>query len=194
MRKTMIRAAVPAVALAAVSLLTGCGMFDRSTPDEFRVVARAPLEVPPDFNLRPPAPGTPRPQELARDTRATSTVFGAAGEIGAAPRAGFQSQGEVALLTSAGADQADPQIRSIVDRENPGIVVADRGFLQRLLTWEGETEQNPNLTVGANAQSQESSGRGFLDSLIFWRRGDAPQESTDGTGPTIGRTGSSANQ
>jgi len=33
-------------------------------PDEFRVVTKAPLTVPPDYSLRPPAPGEPRPQEL----------------------------------------------------------------------------------------------------------------------------------
>jgi len=36
------------------------GMSKRS-PDEFAVVKRAPLIVPPDFELRPPEPGAPRP-------------------------------------------------------------------------------------------------------------------------------------
>ena len=36
------------------------GMGKRS-PDEFAVVKRAPLIVPPDFDLRPPEPGAPRP-------------------------------------------------------------------------------------------------------------------------------------
>ncbi len=30
-------------------------------PDEFRVVSRAPLAIPPDFTLRPPRPGEARP-------------------------------------------------------------------------------------------------------------------------------------
>jgi len=36
------------------------GMSKRA-PDEFAVVKRAPLIVPPDFELRPPEPGAPRP-------------------------------------------------------------------------------------------------------------------------------------
>src|SRR3954471_4751762 len=38
------------------------GLTKRS-PDEFQVVSRAPLSMPPDFSLRPPTPGAPRPQE-----------------------------------------------------------------------------------------------------------------------------------
>lgn len=138
MRKAKImRVAASAVMLATMALVSGCSVFDRSTPDEFRVVSRAPLEVPPDFALRPPQPGSPRPQELARDVRATSTVFGAAAQGQDAPGSTtFQSQGEVALLVAAGADQADQDIRAIVDRENPGVVVGDRSLLDRLLFWQ----------------------------------------------------------
>jgi hypothetical protein len=57
------------VCLGGVSLLSGCtdvkqmiGM-DQPMPDEFAVESRAPLTVPPDFDLRPPEPGAPRPQE-----------------------------------------------------------------------------------------------------------------------------------
>ena len=37
--------------------------LDKQPPDEFAVVTRAPLSVPPDFGLRPPIPGAQRPQE-----------------------------------------------------------------------------------------------------------------------------------
>ena len=35
--------------------------MSKRAPDEFAVVRRAPLIVPPDFDLRPPDPGAPRP-------------------------------------------------------------------------------------------------------------------------------------
>lgn len=47
--------------LTAVAMLGGCSGigkalgFSKRPPDEFDVLARAPLVVPPDFNLRPPA-------------------------------------------------------------------------------------------------------------------------------------------
>ena len=58
-----------ATALSSTLLLPGCGDFrravgmERSMPDEFAVESRAPLVLPPDYNLRPPQPGAPRPQE-----------------------------------------------------------------------------------------------------------------------------------
>jgi len=152
----------PALALlAAATLLSACGLGDRTVPDEFRVVPRAPLQMPPDFNLRPPQPGSPRPQELAQENRAVATVFGAAGTAGLIdPRASaYQSPGEVALLVQAGADQANPDIRAIVDRENPGVVVAERSLLERLT--------NIDFSFGEN-------------SPIEFQLGD----------PTIARTGS----
>src|SRR5438093_9913559 len=60
---------VPLLMVASLSvsfILLGCtdirrvvGM-DRVGPDEFAVEARAPLTIPPEFNLRPPQPGAPR--------------------------------------------------------------------------------------------------------------------------------------
>jgi len=53
----------------AVALLSGCEtgrkVFsgDKTAPDEFAVYSRPPLSLPPDYKLRPPAPGTVRPQE-----------------------------------------------------------------------------------------------------------------------------------
>ena len=44
--------------------LSACGsnnLFSRDRPDEFAVSRQAPLVVPPDFSLAPPAPGTARP-------------------------------------------------------------------------------------------------------------------------------------
>jgi DUF3035 family protein len=57
------------VCAATVVVLSGCSNFKQAigleptSPDEFAVESRAPLTIPPDFSLRPPAPGAPRPQE-----------------------------------------------------------------------------------------------------------------------------------
>ena len=61
-------------ALAGSAILAGCSSNGSgggsNAPDEFRVVRKAPLTIPPDYNLRPPAPGEARPQEciLMHDT------------------------------------------------------------------------------------------------------------------------------
>ncbi len=66
--------------LAAAALLSGCTELKRSIgmeqtmPDEFAVESRAPLLIPPDFDLRPPTPGAPRPQEKTADQQARQVM------------------------------------------------------------------------------------------------------------------------
>jgi hypothetical protein len=70
------RVSLIVVCLAGASLLFGCSDIkqmvglDQSMPDEFAVESRAPLTIPPDFNLRPPEPGAPRPQEKSTEQQA----------------------------------------------------------------------------------------------------------------------------
>jgi hypothetical protein len=68
------------VCLALGTMLSGCtdirraiGM-DRVGPDEFAVESRAPLTIPPDYDLRPPAPGAARPQEVTAAERARRAI------------------------------------------------------------------------------------------------------------------------
>src|SRR6185369_5402368 len=78
----MPRLAFP-LALALLGLgLAGCentkemlGLTKRS-PDEFQVVSRAPLSMPPDYSLRPPTPGAARPQEGTVQQQAEGIVTG----------------------------------------------------------------------------------------------------------------------
>src|SRR5215831_10446214 len=69
-----------AVCLAGASLITGCTDLKKSIgleptlPDEFAVESRAPLTIPPDFDLRPPQPGASRPQEKSSDQQAKQTI------------------------------------------------------------------------------------------------------------------------
>jgi hypothetical protein len=61
-------------------LLSGCSGFkrdlgiERAAPDEFAVESRAPLTIPPDFDLRPPQPGAQRPQEVTAAERARKAI------------------------------------------------------------------------------------------------------------------------
>lgn len=114
---------VPIVAgLACVALLSGCGKrgYDRARPDEFAVARQAPLVIPPDFSLVPPAPGAARPQDNATQAQTLDALFG-----GAAPR----SAAETAALGQAGGASADPGIRSSVG--DPDTAVVDKGATTR---------------------------------------------------------------
>jgi hypothetical protein len=103
MRKTVFLAPVLTMAFATLAGCGNTGLLSRERPDEFAVQRQAPLVVPPDFNLTPPAPGAPRPTEGTASEQALEALFG-----GPAPR----SQVETSALDRAGA--ADPGIRTAV--------------------------------------------------------------------------------
>lgn len=112
------------VAGILATMLAGCGsssgVFNRARPNEFAVTRAAPLVVPPDFALRPPAPGTARAQEADSSQQALQAMFG-----GPAPR----SAAETGTLDQAGATRAAPGIRSNVG--DPATNVADKGAVTR---------------------------------------------------------------
>jgi hypothetical protein len=68
------------LSLVGTVLVAGCTDFKRAIgiepgmPDEFAVESRAPLTIPPDFDLRPPTPGAPRPQEKSADQQAKDVM------------------------------------------------------------------------------------------------------------------------
>jgi hypothetical protein len=144
---------VAAILGAGALSLGGCSSaarvlgMDKVTPDEFRVVSQAPLTVPPDYSLRPPAPGEPRPQELQPESAARAALLGQRAAV-------ERSQGEHMLATRAGADHADPLIRYMVDDEFGDIAHKDRGFADFVMFWRRGQSSTPSgaglNTPGAN--------------------------------------------
>jgi len=118
-----------ALAMAACSNASRTLGLDPEPPDEFTVVSKAPLTVPPDFNLRPPQPGAPRPQEQNPTTRAQAALVG---DAQAAPGAA-RTPGEVVLLQVARAQDADPDIRRVLNEETTQLAEREGGFVDRLL-------------------------------------------------------------
>lgn len=116
----------PSLLLAGVgiALLASCGSA-RKVPDELAISRAAPLAVPPDFQLRPPRPGEPRPQEVDSQGQAIEALFGPG--VPAPP----PSQGESALLDQAGATTANADIRSTL--ADDGTRVVDKGALLKQL-------------------------------------------------------------
>ncbi len=121
MRKTVLIAAVSGSAI----LLASCGgglLGDRKRPDEFAVARQAPLVIPPDFALRPPQPGAPRPQDAGGPSQqALDALFG-----GSAPRSASET---AAVQAAGGASAADTGIRSSAG--SPDTNVVDKGSTTR---------------------------------------------------------------
>lgn len=130
------RLIVAAVMIAATGL-AGCTSTRKAlgmtkvTPDEFRIVTKAPLVVPPDFALRPPAPGEPRPQELQPESAARGALLGQS-------EAQARSAGENLLVAKAGGEKADPLIRYMVDDEFGDVAHKEKSFADRVMFWRAD--------------------------------------------------------
>jgi hypothetical protein len=139
---------IVATALVAAAGLAGCQSTQKAlgmskvTPDEFRVVTKAPLVVPPDYALRPPAPGEPRPQELQPESAARNALLGQR-------EAEQRSDGEKMLVAKAGAEKADPLVRYVVDDEFGDIAHKEKSFADKVMFWKKDdspaTDNKPAL-------------------------------------------------
>jgi hypothetical protein len=127
----------------AALLLVGLGACEgvrdelgltKKSPDEFTVVRKAPLVMPPNFTLRPPAQGDNRSKELRPTETARSALLNRSG--GSAVDAGNRTGGEVELLKEAGALGADTSIREVIDRETTALAAKDESFVDRLIFWQ----------------------------------------------------------
>jgi hypothetical protein len=145
-----LKRVIVATALLSAVGLAGCtstrsalGMT-KVTPDEFRVVSKAPLVVPPDYALRPPAPGEPRPQELQPESAARNALLGRRD-------AENRTDGEKLLAARAGADKADPLIRYVVDDETGDIAHKEKTFADRVMFWKTGDAAAPSDAQNAAA-------------------------------------------
>lgn len=168
-----------AVALAGAALsLSACGGtkealgLTKVTPDEYRVVAKAPLTLPPDYDLRPPAPGEPRPQELQPESAARQALIQQHGNE-------TRSDGEKLLAKKAGADRADPLARYVVDDEFGAIAYKDKSFADRVMFWRSGA---PAVASSENAKAAGESAP--IDPAIEAKR---IKELTDGKSVIIAK-------
>lgn len=151
--RNQYRAAVAVAAIVTAGLaLSGCTTAGKAlglqkvAPDEFNIVAKAPLIIPPDYGLRPPMPGEPRPQELQPESKAREALLGQR-------QAEQRTQGEKLLVTKAGADRADPLIRYVVDDEYGDISYKERSFADKVMFWRKDagTIQTPSGPISGDA-------------------------------------------
>jgi hypothetical protein len=149
-------AAVSALSLGAcTSAMRQSVGLTKVTPDEFLTVSTAPLTVPPEYGLRPPAPGQPRPQELAPESAARQILLGLRQAV-------TRSPGEQQLVAQAGGDRADPLARYVVDDEFGDLAHKEENWANRILFWRHDdaasqaatTTQTAGGAVTIDAQSE----------------------------------------
>jgi hypothetical protein len=152
-------AGIFALALGGCSDLGNVLGMNKNSPDEFAVVRHAALAVPPNFDLRPPEPGAPRPQEVTPRDEARQTLLGQGGGQ-QRPQAGAPltaetmpvTPGERALMSAAGADQSPINIREVVRVEGAALGVQDRSFTDNLLFWREPEGADETLDAAVEAE------------------------------------------
>ena len=142
---------------AGIALMTSA-CASPSGPDEFRVVRKAPLVLPPDYNLRPPKPGESRPQDLLPDAQARIAVFG--GDLGR-----DASTGEKLFIKQAGADATDRSVRSQVDFDSAQILRKNRSFADMILNFgkPAATAGQPIVDAAAEAERLKTETEAVKD-------------------------------
>ena len=144
--------AVSTLVIASFTL-TACGIFGgdgKYAPDEFEVVDRAPLVIPPESELRPPRPGEPRAQEIDPGRQAYEALFPGS-KIKPAEE---KSNGEKELLSKINA--SDPGIRSNVARKDIDVV-RKRLILAEILEAD-ERQFSPDNVQVTRVASNQSNG------------------------------------
>lgn len=179
---------------ALMAGLSGCSSMsaalgmEKSSPDEFAIITKAPLIIPPDFSLRPPKAGTEGPVQSDPASVAAKAVFKTDAQQqlpdGQVVKTG-QSDGELTLLASAGVGDADPSIRTTIEDEFAASNKSGRSVTDRMMFWKGDGQDAaPPKIVGrpvakeqmpvkeAKPAKVKEKKKSFADRIFFWRKSD----------------------
>lgn len=131
------------LAILSLSLLVGCSSVKRelgvarNSPDEFTVVKRAPLTLPPDYTLRAPVDGALSSSTSEVPGQTKEALMGR-GADSVAPVA----SADKAFLEKLGAADASADIRAQINQENGYIAVQNRAVADKLIFWKDEEKKN----------------------------------------------------
>ncbi len=125
-------------------LLTGCNNVKeqlgvgRHSPDEFTVVKRAPLTLPPDYSLRAPSVGATPPASQTANQAKTILLGAPVAEVST-------GSADSVLLQKMKVQSADPAIRDVISEENGIIALENQKTIDLLLFWEDPVLSDENI-------------------------------------------------
>ncbi len=185
-------------ASAASLLLSACGGSDvketlgleRKAPDEFRVVSRPPLSVPPEFNLRPPGDTQNAAPSVAPVHKQAESLLLSDGEGNTyalpAPTSdtavvpvsvstpSSADSAEMQFLKNAGADNADSTVRTTLEEEKIShqIQKEEEGWWDSVFS--GSEAKDPTVDAKKEAeriQKNQDEGKPVNDGEIADTKG-----------------------
>ncbi len=164
--------------MTAGALLVGCESArkvfsnEKTGPDEFAVYSRPPLSLPPDYRLRPPPPGSGRPQNQNAQKIAEQAMRGKTLNSPQNRRPVQGSVGIQALLRDTGGLNASPNIRTVLNEETSILSVKDQAFVDKLIFWVDE-KPSGGTVVDAEKEQQRIRENQALGKPIT--EGETPQ-------------------
>lgn len=157
-----------AVLGASAVMLIGCQSIKNAAglgkegPDEFAVVTKQPLVIPPEYNLRPPRDGAPPTNQINPEDRAASAIYDTDPTTAAKMIQGDYSQAEKLLLAQANAANPDPSIRQEVASDGRAMEPANDTFTEQVLFWQDKPVPGTNVDAESEdkrLQSQKAAGK-----------------------------------
>ena len=153
--KTLLALSLCATALAGCQSLRNAAGLQKKSPDEFAVTTKAPLVIPPDFNLRPPTPGAPPSNTRDPSTNAELALFSNTDvQAIATGLPGTYTMGERMFLANAKAQNSDANIRARLNADARAVQNADRSFTDRILS----TSATRDTGTPINADAEVAKG------------------------------------
>jgi len=152
--RTLLQAAAIVVAglsLVACDSIRDAAGITKQPPDEFAVVTKAPLIIPPDFNLHPPKPGAAPLNQTSPTQAAEAALYGDDPNTIAASITGNYSPAEKLLLANSGAAVADDSIRRTIAADNRNAEDTDQSLTDALL-FGSPPDTSGNVPVNADAE------------------------------------------
>ena len=147
------------VLTALVGVLSACESAkkivgnQKSAPDEFSVYERPPLSLPPEFALRPPAPGSERPQAITPSDQARAALLQRQASINSNPKPDPNlSDGLNVIMQKTGAAQSDPSIREVVNAETTLLSKEDQRLADKMIFW---VDDKPYEGTVVDAQKEQ---------------------------------------
>jgi len=122
----------------------------KQPPDEFAIATKAPLIIPPDYNLKPPKPGAAPLNQVSPTQAAQAALYGADTQQIAASIQGNYSPAEKLLLAQSGAAAADDSIRRVIAADN--AKAEDTGSFTDSLLFGGSATASGDAPLDANAE------------------------------------------
>jgi hypothetical protein len=179
-----------ALALSSLSL-SSCDYakkalgYERQDIDEFKVLNRAPLSVPPNASERPlppPRPGAPALQETAPSKQAEQVLFDAAGKQNASSTGSSVngSEGEKVLIESIGSGEEN--IRQKVDKEaEKERKVQKNDLAEKVVFW--KKDQGPGKVIDPVEENKrlikEGIGKPGVDKELSERLGQEDESVSE---------------